>query len=60
MNQAKFTLSFENSAAEDYTTEKFFGPLRVASVPVVYGAPNIEQLSPGKNAIINAFDYTYA
>jgi hypothetical protein len=57
MSQAKFTLSAENSATKDYLTEKFFEPLSLGSVPIVYGAPNIMDISPGPQAIINAHEY---
>lgn len=57
MRTAKFTLSFENSAAKDYVTEKFYRPIAEGSIPVVYGAPNIDQFAPAPHAIINAYDY---
>jgi hypothetical protein len=50
----KFTLAFENSIAHDYVTEKFFEPLRVGSVPVYLGAPNVDDLAPGDRCYINA------
>jgi glycoprotein 3-alpha-L-fucosyltransferase len=58
LRQAKFTLAFENSATEDYVTEKLFQPLIAGSVPVVYGPPNLEELEPGPNSLINAYKYT--
>lgn len=50
----KFTLAFENAVSTDYVTEKFFDPLRVGSVPVYLGAPNVEAFAPGDNCFIDA------
>ncbi|XP_015892906.2 glycoprotein 3-alpha-L-fucosyltransferase A [Ziziphus jujuba] len=49
----KFSLAFENSNEEDYVTEKFFQSLVAGSVPVVIGAPNIEEFSPAPGAILH-------
>lgn len=38
----KFVIAFENSACEDYVTEKLWRPLAVGVLPIYYGAPNIE------------------
>jgi Glycosyltransferase family 10 (fucosyltransferase) C-term/Fucosyltransferase, N-terminal len=53
----RFTLAFENSICADYVTEKFFEPLMVGSIPVYWGAPNIDEFSPGDNAYINAANF---
>lgn len=53
----KFTLAFENACARDYVTEKFFQPLLVGSVPVVLGAPNIDDMAPGDQCYINVQDF---
>ncbi|XP_063586482.1 alpha-(1,3)-fucosyltransferase C-like [Penaeus indicus] len=42
----KFYLSFENSLCRDYVTEKFFTPLQLDVVPVVYGYANYSRLAP--------------
>ncbi|KAF5751208.1 glycoprotein 3-alpha-L-fucosyltransferase A isoform X1 [Tripterygium wilfordii] len=42
----KFSLAFENSNEEDYVTEKFFQSLVAGTIPVVVGAPNIQDFSP--------------
>lgn len=53
MSKYKFTVAFENALQEDYVTEKFFDPLIAGSVPLYYGAPNIELFSPGENSYLN-------
>eukprot|EP01132_Coremiostelium_polycephalum_P005939 gene5939-7396_t len=53
----KFTMSFENSAADDYVTEKLFGILTVGSVPLFDGAKNIRKFLPQPNAAIVADDF---
>jgi hypothetical protein len=49
----KFTLAFENAIAEDYVTEKFFDPLKVGSVPVYLGAPNVDEFAPADRCFID-------
>jgi hypothetical protein len=56
----KFCLAQENALETDYVTEKFFDPLLVGTVPVYRGAPNITQFAPGKDAFINAADFSSA
>ncbi|XP_024531382.1 glycoprotein 3-alpha-L-fucosyltransferase A [Selaginella moellendorffii] len=48
----KFSLAFENSNEEDYVTEKFWQSLEAGSVPVVIGAPNIQNFAPSPNSIL--------
>lgn len=51
--QYKFILAFENAVCEDYITEKLWRPLKLGSVPIYYGAPNVEGWLPSnKSAII--------
>lgn len=38
----KFVIAFENSACEDYVTEKLWRPLMVGVLPIYFGAPNIK------------------
>jgi len=52
----KFCLSFENSAADGYITEKIFDCFKAGCVPVYYGAPNIEKYIP-KEAFIDFKDF---
>ena len=53
----KFTLAFENACSPDYVTEKFFQPLLVGTVPVVLGAPNLDEIAPGDQCYINVCDF---
>ncbi|XP_075674355.1 glycoprotein 3-alpha-L-fucosyltransferase A-like isoform X1 [Castanea sativa] len=52
----KFSLAFENSNEEDYVTEKFFQSLVAGSVPVVVGAPNIQDFAPSPSSILHIRD----
>ncbi|XP_023948544.2 alpha-(1,3)-fucosyltransferase C-like [Bicyclus anynana] len=45
-NDYYFYLSFENSFAEDYVTEKLLRPLIHDAVPIVYGAANYTRFMP--------------
>ncbi|CAN7047613.1 unnamed protein product [Brassica oleracea var. botrytis] len=49
----KFSLAFENTNEEDYVTEKFFQSLVAGSVPVVVGAPNIQEFAPSPDSIFH-------
>jgi hypothetical protein len=53
----KFTLAFENAIDVDYVTEKFFDPLVAGSVPVYFGAPNVDDFAPGERCFINTADF---
>lgn len=53
LKRYKFSLAFENSNEEDYVTEKFFQSLVAGSVPVVVGAPNIQDFAPAPGAILH-------
>lgn len=39
LSEYKFTIAFENSACEGYTTEKLVDPMSVSSVPIYWGNP---------------------
>uniref|UniRef100_A0A6N2K8M2 Fucosyltransferase n=1 Tax=Salix viminalis TaxID=40686 RepID=A0A6N2K8M2_SALVM len=45
LKRYKFSLAFENSNEEDYVTEKFFQSLVAGTIPVVIGAPNIQDFT---------------
>ncbi|KAL7246876.1 hypothetical protein ACSBR2_001897 [Camellia fascicularis] len=49
----KFSLAFENSNEEDYVTEKYFQSLVAGSVPVVVGAPNIQDFAPSPSSFLH-------
>ncbi|KAK6136906.1 hypothetical protein DH2020_029351 [Rehmannia glutinosa] len=52
----KFSLAFENSNEEDYVTEKYFQSLVAGSVPVVIGAPNIQDFAPSPGSLLHIKD----
>ncbi|XP_072980877.1 putative fucosyltransferase-like protein isoform X2 [Typha angustifolia] len=53
LRRYKFSLAFENSNEEDYVTEKFFQSLVAGSVPVVVGAPNIQDFAPSSSSVLH-------
>jgi len=54
----KFMFAFENSIRHDYVTEKAYHGLLSASLPVVWGAPEIADFMPGgPGSFINALDF---
>ncbi|XP_060176033.1 putative fucosyltransferase-like protein [Lycium barbarum] len=53
LKRFKFSFAFENSNEEDYVTEKFFQSLVAGSVPVVIGAPNIQDFAPSPNSLLH-------
>eukprot|EP00262_Sarcandra_glabra_P012064 TRINITY_DN3022_c0_g1_i1.p1 TRINITY_DN3022_c0_g1~~TRINITY_DN3022_c0_g1_i1.p1 ORF type:complete len:524 (-),score=91.99 TRINITY_DN3022_c0_g1_i1:418-1989(-) len=53
LKRYKFSLAFENSNEEDYVTEKFFQSLVAGTVPVVVGAPNIQEFAPALGSILH-------
>ncbi|KZV41167.1 alpha1 family protein [Dorcoceras hygrometricum] len=56
LRRYKFSLAFENSNEEDYVTEKFFQSLVAGSVPVVIGAPNIQDFAPSPGSLLHIKD----
>ncbi|XP_016556478.2 glycoprotein 3-alpha-L-fucosyltransferase A isoform X2 [Capsicum annuum] len=53
LKRFKFSFAFENSNEEDYVTEKFFQSLVAGSIPVVIGAPNIQDFAPSPNSLLH-------
>jgi len=53
-----FNLAFENSNEPDYVSEKVYDSLIAGTVPVYFGAPNVEEFLPGKNCVIKAADFS--
>lgn len=41
IGQYKFTIAFENSSLEGYTTEKMTQPLAAGSIPIYWGSPDV-------------------
>jgi alpha-1,3-fucosyltransferase len=54
--QYKFYLSFENSFAKDYVTEKFFSRMQDGLLPIVLGQANYSAFAPA-HSYINAMDF---
>jgi alpha-1,3-fucosyltransferase 10 len=52
-----FTIAFENAVSTDYVTEKFYDPLLAGSVPVVLGAPNVDEFAPGNGCFLDVRDF---
>ena len=52
----KFTIAFENSSYNGYTTEKMLNPLSARSIPIYWGNPEVEEdFNP--EAFVNANGY---
>ncbi|EPS69758.1 hypothetical protein M569_05005, partial [Genlisea aurea] len=51
MSHYKFVLAIENTVAESYVTEKLFYALDSGSVPIYFGAPNVEDFVPPHSII---------
>ena len=41
ISRYKFTIAFENSSVDGYTTEKLIEPLQVDSLPIYWGNPSV-------------------
>jgi hypothetical protein len=52
-----FNLAFENSNEPDYVSEKVFDALVAGTLPVYLGAPNVDEVLPGKKCVIKAADF---
>ena len=53
----KFTIAFENTSVLGYISEKIFHPLRVGSIPIYWGCPEIAQyVNP--DCFINCHDFS--
>lgn len=56
LKKYKFTIAFENSFSNGYTTEKLIHPLKSFSVPIYYGNPEVvRDFNP--KSFINCNDY---
>ncbi|MCQ2562597.1 MAG: glycosyltransferase family 10 [Alphaproteobacteria bacterium] len=56
LKKYKFTIAFENSSSNGYTTEKLFDPFFATSVPIYFGNPIVAKDFNSK-AFINANDF---
>lgn len=51
MSHYKFVLAIENTMTESYITEKLYYALEVGSVPIYFGASNVESFVPPHSII---------
>lgn len=57
MAEYKMFFALENAICTDWATEKLYAPLLHGAVPIYLGAPNVAELIPDKNAVINLLDF---
>lgn len=55
--QYKFSIAFENSSTEGYTTEKIVQAFASGTIPIYWGNPNIHK-EFNTESFVNCFDYT--
>jgi hypothetical protein len=61
ISQYKFYLAFENNdRTPDYVTEKIMNAFQAGSIPVYWGAPNIDMWTPSNHSIIKVSDFSSA
>ncbi|UJR23117.1 hypothetical protein I4U23_026138 [Adineta vaga] len=53
----KFALAFENAICTDYITEKFWRPLKVGTIPIVYGSDQFHDFLPDDHSAISLLDF---
>lgn len=53
----KFTIAFENSSVSGYTTEKLTDPMKVNSIPIYWGNPDVD-LDFNPKSFIKVSDFT--
>jgi hypothetical protein len=53
LRQYHFCLALENFLQADYVSEKWYDCFVAGCVPVYFGAPNIDEYSPGPGAFLN-------
>ena len=56
LKKYKFTIAFENSSSDGYTTEKLYHPFMAGSIPIYWGNPKVTRDFNPK-AFINCNDY---
>jgi Glycosyltransferase family 10 (fucosyltransferase) C-term/Fucosyltransferase, N-terminal len=57
ISRYKFTIAFENARSSDYVTEKLFDAFWAGSVPIYFGAPNVEKFVPGNDCYVDAAQF---
>jgi len=57
LNEYKFTISFENSEYNGYTTEKIVHPKLVNSIPIYWGNPHVGK-EWNKKSFISLYDFS--
>jgi len=57
MSKYYFTITFENSIADSYVTEKLWQVLQSGTIPVYFGPENINEFLPHPDSIINVRDF---
>ncbi|CCD18972.1 hypothetical protein, conserved in T. vivax [Trypanosoma vivax Y486] len=54
----KYAIALENTEENDYVTEKVYHALLAGSIPIYWGAPNVDEFVPmGSGSIINVKDF---
>jgi len=56
LNDYKFSIAIENSSEKNYITEKFYDVIFFNTVPIYYGAPNIEEFKDLESTFIHIKD----
>eukprot|EP01103_Thecamoeba_quadrilineata_P016288 TRINITY_DN5403_c0_g1_i1.p1 TRINITY_DN5403_c0_g1~~TRINITY_DN5403_c0_g1_i1.p1 ORF type:complete len:404 (+),score=70.60 TRINITY_DN5403_c0_g1_i1:53-1264(+) len=54
----KFFLAFEHENCKDYVTEQYWKAIQLGVVPIVMGAPNIDDFAPSPHSVIKTIDYS--
>lgn len=57
MQQYMFHLAVENECSDDYITEKVWGALSSGSLPIYFGAPNVNKHVP-EHSVVNVADFS--
>jgi len=58
IREYKFVIAFEHSNCKDFVTEIFWRAIQLGVVPIVMGAPNIDDFAPTFHSIIKVNDYS--
>jgi hypothetical protein len=55
--QYKFSIAFENSSSSGYVTEKIFDPMLALSIPIYWGAPDVDK-DFNRKSFVNIHDFS--